>query len=83
MTREAPCAEAAFASVQQILRDELALGIVEMFDAAAMEKIGKLGKVSAIGDACVRREPTLHGQMIEKGVDQLLHPTTSLRLRAI
>jgi len=50
---------------------------VKMFDAAAMEEIGKLGEVGAIGEARVRRKPTLHGQMIEKSIDQLFHPTTS------
>src|SRR5208282_1358836 len=83
VTGETPCAQAALAPVQQILRDELALGIIEMFDAAAMEEIGKLGEVGAIGETRVRRKPTLYGQMIEKSIDQLLHPTTSLQLKAI
>lgn len=77
MAGETPRAQAAFAPVQQILRDELALGIVKMFDAAAMEEISKLGEVGAIGETRVRRKPTLHGQMIEKSIDQLFHPTTS------
>ncbi len=77
VTGETARAQAAFATVQQILRDELALGVVKVFDAAAMEEIGKLGEVGAIGETRVRRKPALHGQMIEKSIDQLFHPTTS------
>ena len=61
----------------------MALGVVEMFDTATVEEIGKLGEVGAVGVARVRRKPTFHGQMIEKGIDQLLHQTTSLRLGVI
>jgi hypothetical protein len=83
MTGETSWTETAFASMQQILRDELALGVIEMIDAADTEEIRELGEVSPIGRARVRRQPTFYGQMIEKGIDQLLHPTTSLRLAGI
>jgi hypothetical protein len=82
MTRETARAQPGLAPLQQILRDQRTLGTVKMLHAAAMQEFGKLGEVGAIGCARVRRKPAFDGQMIEKSIDQLLHPTTSFRLAA-
>src|SRR5580692_10661683 len=56
----------------------LALRGVELVDAVRLEEIGELNEIGPIGEAGVGSQATFDSQMIEKGVDQLLHCTTSL-----